>query len=111
MATTKRTTKQAPAAPVQAPAAPVQAPVQAPAAPAVALRGGPAVAQVQVKAGAVYRTKAPHNVAWWQAITVAATAQPAAVATLTAHPAQGGAGVPAHFVGYCLRRGYLTQVS
>jgi hypothetical protein len=90
------------AAPVTAPVtAPVAAPV---AAPTVALRGGAAVALVQVVPGTVYRTKAPHNVAWWATITGQATAAPAAVATLCAAPHS----VPTHFVGYCLRRGYLV---
>lgn len=81
----------------------------APAAPAkaVALRGGQAVATVQVVAGAVYRTKAPHNVAWWATLTGLATAQPVAVATVVAAPHS----VPTHFVGYCLRRGYLQAVA
>ncbi len=92
-------------------AQPAQASATQPAAapaPVVALRGGPAVATVALKPGAVYRTKAPHNVAWWQAVTAACAAGPAAVAQLTAQPEQGGSGVPAHFVGYCLRRGYLV---
>lgn len=93
-------------------------------APTVALRGGPAVAQV-VLSGKQYRTAAPHNVAWWAAIAKAAAAStttvqaaigpngallPAkavAVASLLASPTNP-AGVPAHFVGYCLRRGYLA---
>lgn len=74
----------------------------------VALRGGAAVAQVALVPGATYRTKAAHNVAWWQAIGAAVQAGQgkAAVAQLVAQ-APAGAGVPAHFVGYCLRRGYL----
>ena len=105
---------QAPAAPmaqvaaVLAPAAPATQAPAAPAAPAhVALRGGQAVALVRLAPGAVYRTKAPHNVAWWASITQACATGPAPVATLCgALPA--GAGVPTHFVGYCLRRGYLV---
>lgn len=76
-------------------------------APIVALRGGAAVARVQVVAGAVYRTKAPHNVAWWATVQAQASAQPAAVAALVAEPHS----VPTHFVGYCLRRGYLQEVA
>ena len=75
-------------------------------APVVALRGGPAVALVQVVAGATYRTKAPHNVAWWATVQAQATAAPVAVATLCAAPYS----VPSHFVGYCLRRGYLAAL-
>lgn len=135
-----RTPKQAPAAqaPAQAPAAPAAAPapsalptpatatLQAPqAAPAtVALRGGTAVAQVALS-GKAYRTAAPHNVAWWNAITKAVAAGPevqlpgkdgttvpghaGAVAAMLATPSNPG-GVPAHFVAYCLRRGYLQAV-
>lgn len=72
----------------------------------VALRGGAAVAQVQVVVGATYRTKAPHNIGWWATIQAQAGAQPAAVAALCAAPHS----VPTHFVGYCLRRGYLQVV-
>lgn len=68
----------------------------------VALRGQAAVASVQIKAGAVYKTKAPHNLDWWAIITKAAASQPAAVADLCK------AGVPSHFIGYTLRRGYLV---
>lgn len=92
----------------QAPA--TQAPATQAPAPHVALRGGAAVALVQVAPGAVYRTKAPHNVAWWATITANATQAPAPVATLCAQAPQGHA-VPTHFVGYCLRRGYLQAVA
>ena len=78
------------------------APAAAPATP-VALRGGAAVATVQVRPGAVYRTKAPHNQAWWATVVAQATMQPTPVAVLCAAPHA----VPSHFVGYCLRRGYL----
>ena len=80
------------------------APAAAPA--VVALRGGAAVTKVQLVAGAVYRTKAPHNVRWWQAVQAAVASGPAPVAALVA-AAPAGSGVPTHFVGYCLRRGYL----
>lgn len=73
-------------------------------APIVALRGGAAVATVQVVSSANYRTKAPHNVAWWATLRAQAAAAPAPVATLCAAPHN----VPSHFVGYCLRRGYLV---
>lgn len=76
-------------------------------APHVALRGGAAVAQVALVPSAVYRTKAPHNLAWWATITQATKAGPAPVATLCA-PLPTGLGVPTHFVGYCIRRGYLA---
>ncbi len=90
----------APAAPVVQPAAPAPA--------AVALRGGIAVASVAIRAGAVYRTKAVHNQAWWASIVSACAAGPAPVAALVA-VAPAGPGVPTHFVGYCLRRGYLVD--
>src|SRR3990172_6156442 len=77
-------------------------PVAPVAPPTVALRGGQAVATVQVAPGVAYRTKAPHNMAWWQSLQVACTAAPAPVAVVCRPTAQGGHGVPAHFVGYCL---------
>lgn len=102
MATKAKTQKQAPAAPVaQAPAAPV--------AQAVALRGGAAVVQVQLT-GKQYRTAAEHNKQWYAAIVQACSAGPAPVAGLLVSPTNAQ-GVPAHFVGYCLRRGYLAQVA
>lgn len=81
----------------------------APASPpqTVALRGGQAVAQV-VLTGKAYRTAAPHNVQWWQTIAKAATPGPAPVASMLVSPTNPQ-GVPAHFVGYCLRRGYLQE--
>lgn len=82
------------------PAAPAQA-------KAVALRGGAAVAKVQLTAKP-YRTAAPHNVQWWQAITTACAKGPADVAGLVVSQANPH-GVPAHFVGYALRRGYLAE--
>jgi hypothetical protein len=75
-----------------------------PKAPVVALRGGQAVALVTVVPGHTYRTKAPHNVAWWATIVAQATGKAAPVAALCAAPYN----VPTHFVGYCLRRGYLA---
>lgn len=99
-------TKQPKAAPKAAPKATKQAPAPvapAPVAPAptVALRGGPAVQQVALT-GKPYRSAAAHNTAWWQQVQQAAAAGPAPVAALLA------AGVPAHFVGYTMRRGYLV---
>lgn len=91
--TTKKTTKPAAAAAQVAPAA------QAPA-PTVALRGGAAVALVRL-GGKPYRTAAKHNMDWWAQVTQAAATKPAPVADLIK------AGVPSHFIGYALRRGYL----
>jgi len=107
---TKPAARKGKAAPVAAPAAaPDAAPVAAPAAPApavVALRGGLVVGAVQVGTKP-YRVAAAHNAAWWQAIGAccAANGGKATVAQLAAQPY----GVPANFVGYVLRRGYLLQ--
>ena len=84
--------------------APTPAPVaQAPAAPAptVALRGGPAVQQVALT-GKLYRSAAAHNTDWWKQVQAACASAPAPVAALLE------AKVPAHFIGYTMRRGYLT---
>lgn len=84
--------KQAPKAAAPQVAAPVT----------VALRGGAAVAQVKLT-GKAYRSAAKHNTDWWATITQAATVdKPAAVAALVE------AKVPTHFIGYVMRRGYLT---
>lgn len=80
-----------PAAPA-APAAP---------APTVALRGGPAVQQVKLT-GKLYRSAAKHNTDWWAQVQAAAATNPAPVADLVK------AGVPTHFIGYTMRRGYLV---
>lgn len=95
--------------PVAAPA-PTVAPVAAPT-PVVALRGGLEVAAVAAT-GKPYRTAAAHNAAWWAAIGAAlATGNgTAGVAALCAQ-APAGPGVPAHFVGYCVRRGYLAAAT
>lgn len=92
------------ASPLPTVATPTPQPAAAPA--TVALRGGAAVAQV-VLTGKPYRTAAPHNQQWWRTITTAAAAGPAAVAALAVSPSNPQ-GVPLHFVGYCLRRGYLA---
>ena len=74
----------------------------------VALRGGLAVGAVQAT-GKPYRTAAPHNAAWWQAIgqALAAGKGSASVQALVAQPG----GVPTHFVAYAIRRGYLAPVA
>lgn len=99
----KSTAAKTPAKPAKPakPAAP--APVaQAPAtAPTVALRGGPAVQQVALT-GKLYRSAAAHNTDWWKQVQQACASGPAPVATLLE------AKVPAHFIGYTMRRGYLT---
>lgn len=70
----------------------------------VALRNGPAVQTVRLT-GKLYRTKAAHNLDWYATIgTLATRTVPATVAALLA------AKVPSHFIGYCMRRGYLVQV-
>lgn len=68
----------------------------------VALRGGAAVSKVKVKEGAKYNTKAEHNMKWWNHLMTTCKDNGAAVTDLTKE-------VPAHFIGYCLRRGYLEQ--
>ena len=107
-AAAKQAAKQAAKAPKAATAkAPKAAPVQAAApAPAVAVRGGLVFTTVALVAGKVYRTKAPHNVAWWQQIATACAKGPAQVAPLLASPTNPS-GVPVAFFGYCVRRGYL----
>lgn len=103
--------KQAPAlaggaiAPVAAPAT-VQAAAPAAPAPAVAVRGGLVFTTVALVPGKQYRTKAPHNVAWWDQIAKACAKGPAQVAPLLASPTNPS-GVPVAFFGYCVRRGYL----
>ena len=101
--------------PMPTPAAPV-VPTMAPAKPATAPRGLP----VAVKANPAskgYRTTAPHCQQRWQALLAAMQAGGgvAQVAPLVAACTQGaaahnynGPGVPGHFVGYCLRRGYIV---
>lgn len=94
-ATPKATAKK----PVAAVAAPVA--VAAPAPVAVALRGGPAVQAVTLT-GKPYRSAAKHNTDWWAQVQGAAAAPAGApVAELVK------AGVPTHFIGYTMRRGYL----
>jgi hypothetical protein len=107
---------QAPAQPAQAAPQPVagygtatpapQAPAPAPAAPVVAVRGGLAIAAVRLT-GKVYRVGATHNAGWWAQCTqaVAAGGGTASVQALVQ------AGVPAIFVGYVVRRGYMAPVT
>lgn len=86
------------------PVAAAPAPVAAPAKPVtVALRGGLAIASVKLTAKA-YRVGAAHNAAWWLQCTsaIAAGGGQASVAALVQ------AGVPAIFVGYVVRRGYMV---
>lgn len=80
------------------------APVAAPAVKTIALRGGQAVASVKLT-GKQYRVGAKHNQDWWAIVTKHATTdKPAPVQALIA------ANVPATFIGYTLRRGYLASV-
>lgn len=116
-ATTPRTsTKGTPArkAPAKAPNKPAKAQTVAtpatPPAPVVAVRGGLVLQAVALVPGKVYKTKAPHNQAWWAAIAKACANGPAAVNPLLATQANPG-GVPMHFVGYCVRRGYLQAAT
>src|SRR5262245_27286776 len=103
MAKTKSVAKGTVAKATGAPA-PVQAPAATPAvvAKVVALRGGQAVAQVKLTAKA-YRVTAVHNKAWFDLIgKQCAGDKPAGVADLIK------LGVPSHFIGYGIRRGYLA---
>lgn len=60
-----------------------------------------------VATGRIYRPEAPLNVGWWATIKQALAVKPAgaSVAQLVAD------GVPAEFIGYVVRRGYLTEVT
>ena len=111
---TKATKAPANKAASKAPAAPVVAQtVAAPAptpTPVVAVRGGLVLQAVALVPGKVYKTKAPHNQAWWAMLAAACAAGPAAVNPLLATQANP-AGVPMHFVGYCVRRGYLQAAT
>jgi hypothetical protein len=93
--------KQKPAQAATKPAAQAAAPATP--AKAVALRGGQAIATVRLTTKA-YRTGCQHNAGWWATVQaqVAAGNGVAPVAGLLA------AAVPAPFVGYCVRRGYLA---
>lgn len=75
----------------------------------IALRGGQAVSQVALT-GAPYRTGAPHNAQWWDTLCKSLKEGPQPVTTLLLSQAQPQ-GVPAHFIGYALRRGYLKSVA
>ncbi len=77
-------------------------PAAAAPAPVVALRGGIAVQAVKLT-DKKYATKAEHNLGWWTTITTQAAQGPASVKSLVE------AKVPAHFIGYCVRRGYLGE--
>lgn len=78
----------------------------APPAPVVALRGGAAVATVTFTGAKPYRVKAGHNATWLAAMQ-------ALQGTVGSLPVQAAvkAGVPTHFVGYCLRKGYVVVVA
>jgi hypothetical protein len=76
-------------------------------APVVALRGGPAVQAVTLGAKA-YRVTAPHNVAWWQAITATLQAN-GGIATV--QQVTAAAGCPLTLLGYLLRRGHLAAAT
>jgi len=73
-------------------------------APVAAVQQAPeglAKGMVALKPGAVYRTKAAHNLEWWNKLTTVLANGPDVAKAVEA------AGVPAHFIGYCTRRGYL----
>lgn len=103
------------ATPMPTPAAPV-VPSMAPAKPASTPRGLPVAVRIN-PASKGYRTTAPHCLQRWQALLAAMQAGNgvAQVAPLVGACTQGaaahnynGPGVPGHFVGYALRRGYIV---
>ena len=103
------------ATPMPTPAAPV-VPSMAPAKPASVPRGLPVAVRLN-PASKGYRTTAPHCLQRWQALLAAMQAGNgvAQVAPLVGACTQGaaahnynGPGVPGHFVGYALRRGYIV---
>ena len=116
--TSTKPATQAPAGPLAALAATLAAtpaPVAAKPAVQATVRGLPT--HVSVRAGATYRTKAEHCVARWAAVVAACAAGggKASTAALMAPCTAGaqahnytGPGVPAHFITYCVRRGYLA---
>lgn len=80
------------------------APAKKEKAPVVALRGGSAISTVTTTGAKPYRTMAKHNVDWYAQVVKACAKEPAPVADLIK------AGVPSHFLGYCVRRGYAVGV-
>ena len=103
----RKAASKAPSAPVAAQTVATPAPTPT---PVVAVRGGLVLQAVALVPGKVYKTKAPHNQAWWALLAAACAAGPAAVNPLLATQANP-AGVPMHFVGYCVRRGYLQAAT
>lgn len=95
------------AKPAKASPLPTAAPAAAPV-PVVALRSGPVVGAVAI-GPKVYRVKAEHNLAAWQAVQAlmanGPAPMPAVLETIKLHPSLGGA---SGFMQYCLRRGYLV---
>lgn len=83
-------------------AAPVVAKIAKP--KTVALRGGAAIATVNTAGAKPYRTAAKHNADWYATVQSACAKGAAPVADLIE------AGVPSHFLGYCVRRGYVVGV-
>lgn len=82
----------------------------APAAPAtVALRGGPAVQRVALT-GKPYRSAAKHNTDWWTTVVAACQQGDETGRDDVPVAALLEAKVPAHFIGYTMRRGYLKVV-
>ena len=76
---------------------------EAPKAPVVAVRGGLAIATVKLT-GKAYRVGCPHNAAWWQQCVQAIDKETGTAAVAD----RVKAGVPAIFVGYVVRRGYMA---
>ena len=99
---TKATKATATAASIVALATTAPTPAPTPA-PVVALRGGAAVATITFTGAKPYRVKAGHNAVW---LGVMQSLQ----GTTGSLPVQAAvqAGVPTHFIGYCLRKNYVV---
>lgn len=100
---TSKAAKATPAVPT-APATPFSGLMAAPSTPAKAqVAKAPKNGAMRVAVGAKpYRVACAHNNQWWATITQALASGPATVAQVVEH------GVPSHFVGYAVRKGYLV---
>ena len=111
--TTKAAAPAAPLAQVAATLAAAPAPAtNAQGVPSASLRGLPAT--LVINPAQTYKTKAMHNLHWWNNVVAACKDGPADTAALLAG-AQGSVagnyasatGAPGHFIGYAVRKGYL----
>jgi hypothetical protein len=104
MAKARNTTAVAPTTKATAPATPFSGLLAAQTAPAKAqVAKAPKNAALRVVVGPKpYRVACPHNNAWWAQVTGTLASGPATVQAIVQ------AGVPSHFVGYVVRKGYLV---